>query len=271
MGGDPDLDLHPLERRLFDAVSRRGLRGFVLVVTAVSVLLSEVITTVTLELVDTPTRERIVGVAIALVVPATVAPLMATAIGRLLQRLAAASAELRRLAETDPLTATANRRAFGERAGDVWNRRRDVVAVVAMVDVDDFKAVNDRLGHPTGDRVLTTLATRLLAAVASAAGTPGDGVVGRLGGDEFALVAVVPDRRAADELVASLRAACELGAVVPGITASAGFLVDDSASGGDLDLDLDLDEALARADVDLYAAKGQMGRRSTDRAPAHRS
>ena len=91
----------------------------------------------------------------------------------------------------DPLTGLANRRAFLERLEEMWSDPLDVAVV--MVDVDQFKSINDRYGHSVGDEVLMAVAQRLRAAVRA-----GDLVV-RLGGDEFALVCSTDSAR--DEIV----------------------------------------------------------------------
>ncbi len=85
-------------------------------------------------------------------------------------------------ASIDPLTGVANRRAFDRvlRASMEGRNRRFVLAVL---DVDDFKRINDTFGHTVGDDVLKTVADTLKGAVR------GDDVVARIGGDEFALVA----------------------------------------------------------------------------------
>ena len=87
---------------------------------------------------------------------------------------------LTRESHQDPLTGLANRRAFLERLADMWSNPQDVVVV--MIDVDEFKSINDRYGHSVGDEVLVAVAERLRGSVRT-----GDLVV-RLGGDEFALV-----------------------------------------------------------------------------------
>jgi diguanylate cyclase (GGDEF)-like protein/PAS domain S-box-containing protein len=102
---------------------------------------------------------------------------------------------LARQARTDALTGLLNRRGFAKRLD------RQIVACAATgkagtlvyVDLDNFKAVNDRLGHPAGDAALKGLATALRGAVRS-----GD-LVARLGGDEFALWLVDTDHPAAVE------------------------------------------------------------------------
>jgi diguanylate cyclase len=88
----------------------------------------------------------------------------------------------RREATTDPLTNVANRRVF-ERQCRTWMEPHHPPFVLVMVDVDDFKAINDRHGHAVGDQVLVAVAAALSQSV-----RPGD-LVARLGGDEFAVLA----------------------------------------------------------------------------------
>jgi diguanylate cyclase (GGDEF)-like protein len=93
--------------------------------------------------------------------------------------------ELRHQAFHDPLTGTANRALFSEQlrialsARGASSRRPAVV----FVDLDEFKLLNDSLGHPVGDRLLCAVAERLLGLMPTSEGT-----VARLGGDEFALL-----------------------------------------------------------------------------------
>ena len=83
----------------------------------------------------------------------------------------------RQAAEHDHLTGLPNRRSFEQRLREAGGD-----AVVALIDIDDFKQVNDRFGHPAGDRVL-----RFFAAFVRA-GLPRDVVLARYGGEEFALL-----------------------------------------------------------------------------------
>lgn len=85
-------------------------------------------------------------------------------------------------AALDPLTGIANRRTF-DRTCQEWIRSARSRFVLALLDVDDFKSVNDTHGHAAGDQVLVTLAQALLASVRP------DDLVARLGGDEFAILA----------------------------------------------------------------------------------
>jgi diguanylate cyclase len=90
--------------------------------------------------------------------------------------------DTRREAGTDPLTNVANRRTF-ERTCREWLAPNRPGFVLALCDVDDFKAINDQHGHASGDRVLMTVAETLGQSLRS-----GD-IVARLGGDEFAILA----------------------------------------------------------------------------------
>ncbi len=99
------------------------------------------------------------------------------------ERQAALVAELGRLALIDPLTGLVTRRAFDEALEEVLHRPQgeDGTSLV-LLDVDDFKSLNDRFGHPGGDRVLVQLSELLVEA-----SRRGD-VVCRLGGDEIGVL-----------------------------------------------------------------------------------
>jgi diguanylate cyclase (GGDEF)-like protein/putative nucleotidyltransferase with HDIG domain len=117
---------------------------------------------------------------------ALVGPLLAIS---LYQRSTYRALRAMRLALTDPLTGLGNHRHFHERL------QRELVAAedaeqqlsLCLVDIDDFKRINDHYGHPTGDRVLSQIATRLRQG----------GEAFRLGGDEFAVLLVDHDEAAA--------------------------------------------------------------------------
>jgi diguanylate cyclase (GGDEF)-like protein len=126
--------------------------------------------------------------------------------------LAAARAEAQELAERDPLTGLANRRQFHARldAAAAAAQHTDTVAALAIIDLDNFKRVNDCYGHSTGDRLLRAIAAALRVTV-----RPGD-CIARIGGDEFALVlsatAPLESRRLGLRCVEAIeRAAAETG------------------------------------------------------------
>jgi diguanylate cyclase (GGDEF)-like protein len=147
-------------------------------------------------------------------------------------------------ARTDALTGLLNRRAFYERAEEEISRvrRSGAPLVLAYLDVDDFKGVNDRFGHDTGDRVLVALARALSRSVRD-----GD-VVARLGGDEFAVL--FPDAETAAALATQLEIAVarELGTLEMAIAFSIGLAVWTDAFDG-------LDGFLRSADSGMYRVK----------------
>jgi diguanylate cyclase (GGDEF)-like protein len=108
---------------------------------------------------------------------ALVGPLLAIA---LYQRSTHRALRAMRLALTDPLTGLGNHRHFHERLQrELLNAEEQARPLtLCLVDIDDFKRINDRFGHPSGDRVLSQIATRLRQG----------GEAFRLGGDEFALL-----------------------------------------------------------------------------------
>jgi diguanylate cyclase len=111
----------------------------------------------------------------------------------------------RREATTDPLTNVANRRVF-DRTCRAWMGPNRPPFVMAMIDVDDFKSINDKNGHAAGDKVLVAVAETLVKSL-----RPED-LVARLGGDEFAVLAAPLTLQQAQErfaiLVGAIGTAC---------------------------------------------------------------
>jgi diguanylate cyclase (GGDEF)-like protein/PAS domain S-box-containing protein len=158
-------------------------------------------------------------------------------------------AQLAHRALHDPLTGLANRTLFFDRLRQAMQQaRRDrrQVALV-MLDLDNFKSVNDRYGHQAGDDVLRRVAARL------ARGLRGTDTVARIGGDEFAWVLPgVSGRQAAMVMLVKLlravppRIASGGRSIEVGVTAGLALFPDD----GD-----DVDALMSAADMELYAAK----------------
>ncbi len=159
--------------------------------------------------------------------------------------------ELRQQAYLDSLTGLANRARFHERVEHALARlrgRSPLHAAVLYIDLDQFKLVNDRLGHTTGDHVLQVLAERIRSVI-----RPGD-TPARLGGDEFAvLLEDVEDVDAAsavsERVLDALAVPVDLGDASPIVGGSIGIAV----SGQGVDA---TDDLLRNADIAMYAAKG---------------
>jgi diguanylate cyclase (GGDEF)-like protein len=148
-------------------------------------------------------------------------------------RLVRAELYQRTMAERDSLTGVSNRRAFDaalERAAQT----RDPYALI-LIDLDDFKRVNDEQGHPAGDDVL-----REVAAAAAGVARKGD-CVARIGGDEFAVLAPGAGASGVLRLLRDLRDAIEFPA-----TFAAGLVPDDA---------LTPEELMAHADARLLGQK----------------
>jgi diguanylate cyclase (GGDEF)-like protein len=149
----------------------------------------------------------------------------------------------------DPLTGLPNRALALDRIENALARatRRGTRLAVLLLDLDDFKAVNDSLGHGTGDQLLVEVGIRLTGAV-----RPGD-TVARLGGDEF--VILCEDVRTDDEaalLAEAVLAACETDFDLAGRTmnfsASVGVAVTAGGAGSTTGI-------LGEADIAMYRAK----------------
>jgi diguanylate cyclase (GGDEF)-like protein len=170
---------------------------------------------------------------------ALVGPLLAIA---LYQRSTHRAIRAMRLALTDPLTGLGNHRHFHERlqrelldAND-----RGTPLTLCLIDLDDFKHINDRYGHPVGDRVLAQLSARLRQG----------GEAFRLGGDEFAVLLPGHDSTSAFTAAASIIARISSTPIelIGRVTASAGVATFPSQGVG-------RDELVRLADSALYWAK----------------
>jgi diguanylate cyclase (GGDEF)-like protein len=157
---------------------------------------------------------------------------------------------LRRLALHDQLTGLPNRRFYRERVRSLIDacRREKSTFAICFIDLDDFKEVNDSLGHTAGDELLVQVARRLRQCVQD------DVFVARLGGDEFAMLIPRTDEDprktaiTADSVLQSLREPIQVGDTPARIGASLG-ITECSADA------TDIDELLENADVAMYAAK----------------
>ena len=154
--------------------------------------------------------------------------------------------ELRRQALVDALTGLPNRTAFVEALEGLTARAASSAAVL-FLDLDDFKDVNDTLGHPAGDRLLEVIGGRLRACVRS-----GD-LVARFGGDEFTVLLFDADlevaRGIASRIESALARPVRMGrrSIYP--RASIGIALTEP--------DTSVTDIIANADVAMYAAKSR--------------
>ncbi len=160
--------------------------------------------------------------------------------------------EVAREAFRDSLTGLANRANFLHRLEQAVARLRHGTAPIAVMclDLDNFKSVNDALGHPAGDELLVRVAGRLTAAL-------GDEVtIARLGGDEFAVLlegSVEESQAAAHLVLEAFSAVIVIDGVPIEVRPSIGLSVATAASTGTID------QLLRHADLAMYTAKREGG------------
>jgi diguanylate cyclase (GGDEF)-like protein len=175
---------------------------------------------------------------------------LAVSFNSMADAIAGSQRSLTREANTDSLSGLPNRAAFGARLQTTLARtdRRSGKQAVLFVDLDDFKDVNDTLGHAAGDQLLRVVAERLSEAI-----RPGD-LVARLGGDEFAiLLDGLPDQglavTVAQRVVVAVAVPVKIGEHSVGVGASVGLAMRHRHS--------TVDGLMREADVAMYAAKGK--------------
>ena len=188
----------------------------------------------------------------ALVLPATlvscalVAGIAGRSLWQLTSDLAAANAELSELARSDSLTGCRNHRSFHTELAAAVARanRADAPLTLVLLDLDDFKAVNDVHGHAVGDRILLALAESLRW------NTRAGDVIGRTGGEEFSVL--LPDTAATEALTVAERIRLAAGQLDPDIstTASLGLAVREPGDG-----EVSAAELIRESDRAMYAAK----------------
>lgn len=173
---------------------------------------------------------------------------------RRVAELADANARLERLAKTDPLTGIANRRWMMETLNRLWGAGAERPAGTAMLmcDIDDFKSLNDRLGHAEGDRCLVKVAGIIQSSVRR-----NRDHVARYGGEEFLVVLPGADVQAALATAERIRASVEAASlpnpasrVAPYVTLSIGVAAQGAA--GEI---IGPERLQNQADTALYLAK----------------
>ncbi len=118
-----------------------------------------------------------------------------------LESVKTALEEYKILADTDPLTHIWNRRAFDKQIAAIYNNNKGIMfSALILADIDRFKEINDRYGHPVGDKIIQIVAEILRKNII------GDMFVARTGGEEFALIIEGASEQATFELADRLRA-----------------------------------------------------------------
>jgi diguanylate cyclase (GGDEF)-like protein/PAS domain S-box-containing protein len=161
--------------------------------------------------------------------------------------------ELRRLALVDSLTGLANRATLEQHLTTTLASARRLGSEVAvlLLDLDNFKIVNDTLGHPPGDQLLCRVGDRLRSALRE------EDLLARLGGDEFVVVCCVVNgdpelSRLADRLLSTLNEPFSIAGQDLYVSASVGIAVSGAGSSSGADL-------LRDADIAMYRAKSRTG------------
>ena len=239
------------------AYERGGLWRIGGITTGVSTAVSVVITFVTQTLLDVPSDLFRVGITSSVVVPLLIAPLVTIVLARMTDHLMALEIVLGELATRDPLTGAHNRRWIMDqcltRAGVPADGKDLSLAPAAggilMIDVDHFKSINDRHGHPVGDQVLKAVAQTLGATLRAS------DAFGRYGGEEFLVLTSDRDADALGHSAEALRRAIERMVADPErpelkVTASLGAALLPGTGG-----ETALATTLQQADAALYRAK----------------
>jgi diguanylate cyclase (GGDEF)-like protein len=245
--------------KMIELLARIGRLKAVAMMTLIAMTAAIVVTAATIGGLNSSGFEFRFDLAISLAVFVTVvvAPPICWYLLGVVLRIYGTEEEMRRLASYDSLTGLLSRHVFFDRANNyisLANREATVFSVM-IIDLDKFKLVNDRYGHPAGDAVL-----KLFANVVNSVARRSD-IVGRLGGEEFALVLPSTSSAEAIEFSGRLHKAINKAVLkyndnIISYTASIGLTSFDPDSSDNID------DLLARADLALYQAK-RSGRNQT--------
>lgn len=166
-----------------------------------------------------------------------------------LESVKSALEEYKILADTDPLTHIWNRRAFDKQIAGIYNNSKGVLfSALILADIDRFKEINDRFGHPVGDKIIRHVADILRGNLQA------DMFVARTGGEEFALIVEGASEQATFDLADGLRTiigqtrfSSPTGADYGPVTVSMGVCMASEADGPE--------DLYAKADRALYRSK----------------
>ncbi|MFN3546827.1 MAG: GGDEF domain-containing protein [Mesorhizobium sp.] len=166
--------------------------------------------------------------------------------------------EYKKLADTDPMTQLSNRRAFDRSIAQVYDDPKKVLySALILADIDRFKQINDRYGHPVGDKIIQHVASIIRTTASS------DMVVARTGGEEFAVIVNGLKESAVTELAETIRKAVERLVPLNGHVGSQGGAVTVSIGACMAALADSADDLYAKADRALYMSKANGRNQST--------
>ena len=260
---DPSADRNVHKRFLRAVVLRFGRWKTCVVVTLIGMLASLGMSLVINLLIQRSSHEFWVSLLMSLGIPALIAPPVTWLVISLLQDAERARRAAEWLSVTDPLTGAFNRRHFfivGERRF-AHSRQAEEPICVLLLDVDDFKAINDQHGHAAGDRVLIEVARACKASLRDT------DLLARYGGEEF--VALLPATHLPIALLVAERV--RAGVADSGVVTGRGATVRPTVSVGVAMLaagPLSFDGLLAEADQAMYDAK-RSGKNRVGSNPAH--
>lgn len=163
------------------------------------------------------------------------------------QKLKRQKDEISELALLDPLTGIFNRRAFDQHASKL--RSTSTPVIVAVIDLDDFKRLNDQFGHDVGDAVLIEVANRMVQNV-----SPSTSIY-RIGGDEFAAICTA-DGACLQDLARQLSSSSEKAFETPGGIIPFNLSIGVSSAQTEA---IDIRNLYSEADIALFEAKGETG------------
>ena len=235
------------------SIQKYGTVKLTLLITLLSILLSLIITTL-INYLFTNEFVGFMGVFIAILVPALLAPTFSSIQFTLMSQLYEAEEKLQQLAITDELTQTYNRRHFIELAGQVMeqSKKNGGTFTIVILDMDNFKEINDTYGHLAGDQILRRFGEICRNAL------PESVLLARYGGDEFVFLLSDTGAEQAAQAITTLRNAVaqthlQVGEKHLTIQASLGSATYHPAIS-------DLDTLLAQADQKMYQEKRARGR-----------
>jgi diguanylate cyclase (GGDEF)-like protein len=155
--------------------------------------------------------------------------------------------------DRDPLTELLNRRGMAAKAGSLLTDRQHEFVATVVIDLDDFKPLNDARGHVAGDEALCLVAQRLARTV------PASGLIGRLGGDEFAAIVAARDADEIDAMTTAIHDAVYSPSDPNPVSASTGAWVVRGGLRADVDPAVAFANELHSADLAMYEAKRSGG------------